>query len=125
MEASLQCIIKPIATSVKKSTFSLGFKLTLADFDWVDAHKKNGWTVSKPIPHITKNIDKPKYEENDEDFNQEDIDEIYQGLGEMMYETNMVHVGKGPGCADVQYMGPNFKLNNWKATLFLTRKESL
>lgn len=38
----------------------------------------------------------PRYEEDDEAFTQEDIDEIRQGLKEIHNETNMVQDGEDP-----------------------------
>ncbi|XP_075098019.1 uncharacterized protein LOC142175335 [Nicotiana tabacum] len=88
--SSLQGIVNPIALFSKKNTFGLGFKPTSADIDRAKARKKNGWNLSKPIPHIAYSFVKPQFEEVQNPSTQDDIDGVCQGLKEMFYEINMV-----------------------------------
>ncbi|XP_070015589.1 uncharacterized protein [Nicotiana sylvestris] len=67
----------------------------------------------------------PKYnEEEDEAFTAEEIEEISGTMRQKLYETHMVQPGEGSSNAEVLYMGPNAKLQNWKATPFPDRQES-
>ncbi|XP_075097974.1 uncharacterized protein LOC107767021 [Nicotiana tabacum] len=100
--SSLQGIVNPIALFSKKNTFGLGFKPTSSDIERVKARKKNGWNLSKPIPHIAYSFVKPQFEEVQNPSTQDDIDGVCQGLKEMFYEINMVQVGEGPSRASVQ-----------------------
>ncbi|XP_019238934.1 PREDICTED: uncharacterized protein LOC109218987 [Nicotiana attenuata] len=120
----LQGIVNPIAPFSKKDTFGLGFKPTSADINRAKARKKNGWKLSKPIPHIAYSFVKPQFEEVQNPSTQDDIDEVCQGLKEMFYGINMVQVGEGPSRASVQLIGPDTSLNNWEATPLPIRKES-
>ncbi|XP_075095793.1 uncharacterized protein LOC142173842 [Nicotiana tabacum] len=72
--SSLQGIVNPIAQFSKKNTFGLGFKPTSADIDRAKARKKNGWNLSKPIPHIAYSFVKPQFEEVQNPSTQDDID---------------------------------------------------
>ncbi|XP_075101688.1 uncharacterized protein LOC142177122 [Nicotiana tabacum] len=90
--SSLQGIVNPIAIFSKKNTFGLGFKPTSADIERAKARKKNGWKLSKPIPHIAYSFVKPQFEEVQNPSTQDDIDGVCQGLKEMFYEINMVQV---------------------------------
>ncbi|XP_070040325.1 uncharacterized protein [Nicotiana tomentosiformis] len=122
--SSLQGIVNPIAPFANKNTFGLGFKPISADIDRAKAHKKNGWNLSKPIPHIAYSFVKPQFEEVQNSSTQDDIDGVCQGLKEMFYEINMVQVGEGPSRASVQLIGPDTSLSNWEATPLPIRKES-
>ncbi|XP_075106868.1 uncharacterized protein LOC142179880 [Nicotiana tabacum] len=122
--SSLQGIVNPIAPFSKKNTFGLGFKPKSADIDRAKARKKNGWNLSKPIPHIAYSFVKPQFEEVQNPSNQDDIDGVCQGVKEMFYEINMVQVGEGPSCASVQLISPDTSLSNWEATPLPIRKES-
>ncbi|XP_075101589.1 uncharacterized protein LOC142177029 [Nicotiana tabacum] len=117
-------IVNPIAPFSKKDTFGLGFKPTSTDIDRAKAHKKNGCDLSKPIPHISYFFVKPQFEEVQNPYSQDDIDEVCQGHKEIFYEINMVQVGEGPSRASVQLIGPDTSLNNWEATHLPIRKES-
>ncbi|XP_070057833.1 uncharacterized protein [Nicotiana tomentosiformis] len=122
--SSLQGIVNPIAPFSKKYIFRLGFKPTSTDIDRAKAHKKNGWNLSKPIPHIAYSFVKPQFEEVQNLATQDDIDEVSQGLKEMFYEINMIQVGEGPSRVSVQLIGPDTSLNNWEATPLPIKKES-
>lgn len=78
-----------------------------------------------PTPLIRKFV-KPKYneEEEDETLTTEEIKEICGAMRKLLYEANMVQLGEGSRTAEVLYMGPDAKLQNWKATPFLVRREA-
>ncbi|XP_070035908.1 uncharacterized protein [Nicotiana tomentosiformis] len=122
--SSLQGIVNPIAPFSKKNTFGLGFKPTSANIERAKARKKNGWNLSKPIPHIAYSFVKPQFEEVQNPSTQDDIDGVCQGLKEMYYEINMVQVGEGPSRASVQLISPDTSLSNWEATPLPIGKES-
>ncbi|XP_070032179.1 uncharacterized protein [Nicotiana tomentosiformis] len=112
------------ATSMMKNTFGLGFKPTSVDIDRAKAGKKNGWNLSKPIPHIAFSFVKPQFEEVQNPSTQDDIDGVCQALKEMFYEINMVQVGEGTSIASIQLIGPDTSLSNREATPLPIRKES-
>ncbi|XP_075083257.1 uncharacterized protein LOC142167006 [Nicotiana tabacum] len=74
--SSLQGIVNPIAPFSKKNTFGFGFKPTSVDIDRAKARKKNGWNLSKPIPHIAYSFVKPQFEEVQNPSTQDDIDGV-------------------------------------------------
>ncbi|XP_070040057.1 uncharacterized protein [Nicotiana tomentosiformis] len=61
--SSLHGIVNPIAPFSKKDTFGLDFKPKSTNIDRAKARKKNGWNLSKPIPHIAYSFVKPQFEE--------------------------------------------------------------
>lgn len=82
--ASLQGITEPIMAIKNEGTSGLGFKPTTADKKWAKNHKVNGWVLSKSIPHISQSFVRPKYDKEEEVFTSDEIDEIYEGLKEML-----------------------------------------
>ncbi|XP_070018063.1 uncharacterized protein [Nicotiana sylvestris] len=123
---SLQGITEPITLPSTKKLFGIGFHPTPKDEDWAKKRKNEGWKLPQPLPHLYKTFVRPKYteEEDDEAFTAEKIEEIYWVMREMLYETHMVQLGEGTSIAEVLYMGPNAKLQNWEATPFPVRQES-
>nr|XP_016442267.1 PREDICTED: uncharacterized protein LOC107767697 [Nicotiana tabacum] len=123
---SLQGIIEPITLPSTEKLFGIGFHPTPKDEDWAKKRKNEGWKLPQPLPHLYETFVRPKYaeEEDDEAFTVEEIEEICGEMREMFYETHMVQLGEGTTTAEVLYMGPNAKLQNWEATLFPVRRES-
>ncbi|XP_070029037.1 uncharacterized protein [Nicotiana sylvestris] len=119
---SLQGIVELITLPTSEKFFGVGFRPTPADKRWANDRKNYGWVLPQPVPHLYKTFVKPKYieEEDDEAFTAEKIEEIY---GKILYETHIVQPGEGSSTAEVLYMGPNAKLQNWKAMPFPTRRE--
>ncbi|XP_075092145.1 uncharacterized protein LOC142172433 [Nicotiana tabacum] len=124
--ASLQGITEPITLPATEKFFGIGFYAEETDVMWANQRKSNGWVLSQPIPHLYKTFVKPKYNEEreDETFTTEEIEEICEVMRQMMYETHMVQPGEGSSTAEVLYMGPDAKLQNWKATPFPIKRES-
>nr|XP_016476203.1 PREDICTED: uncharacterized protein LOC107797792 [Nicotiana tabacum] len=122
----LQGIIEPVTSIANEKFFGVGFRATEADRKWADERKKNGWVLPQPVPHLTKSFIDPKYveEEEEEIFTAEKIEDICEAMKRMLYESHMVQPGEGTSTAEVLYMGPNAKLQNWKATPFPIRRES-
>ena len=44
------------------------------------------------------------------------------GIKEMLYEVNMTKRGEGTSHMDVQFIGTNVQLNNWKVTPLPTKR---
>ncbi|XP_070008487.1 uncharacterized protein [Nicotiana sylvestris] len=61
--ASLQGISEPISPFGNRDTFGLGFRLTQADKNKAKHHKKHGWVLQQPIPHIFYTFVKPRLQE--------------------------------------------------------------
>ncbi|XP_075080202.1 uncharacterized protein LOC142165737 [Nicotiana tabacum] len=91
-----------------------------------DDRKNDGWALPQLVPHLYRKFVKPKYNEEMEDkaFTTEEIEEICGTLRKILYEAHMVQLGEGSSTAEVLYMGPNAKLQNWKAMPFPIRRES-
>ncbi|XP_019250868.1 PREDICTED: probable pre-mRNA-splicing factor ATP-dependent RNA helicase DEAH5 [Nicotiana attenuata] len=68
---------------------------------------------------------KPRYIEKEEEeaFSAEEIEDICGAMRQMLYEAHTVQPGEGSTTAQVQYMGLNAKLQNWKAPPFPVRRE--
>nr|XP_016508544.1 PREDICTED: uncharacterized protein LOC107826111 [Nicotiana tabacum] len=107
-----------------KGTFGLGFRPTQADEDKANHYKKHGWVLQQPIPHIFYTFDKKRLQEGKYSSAQAKIDEICNGLGQIFSEVNMIQVGEGTSCVNMQLIFPNIMLNNWEAAPLPTRKES-
>ncbi|XP_070017851.1 uncharacterized protein [Nicotiana sylvestris] len=106
--------------------FSVDFHATETDVTWANERKSNGWALPQPIPHLYKTFVKHKYteEEENEAFTDEEIEDICGAMRQMLYEAHMVQPGEGSSTTKVQFMGPNAKLQNWKATPFPVKRES-
>ncbi|XP_070054955.1 uncharacterized protein [Nicotiana tomentosiformis] len=123
---SLQGIIEIVTSIVNEKFFGVGFRDTEIDEKWADERKKIGWVLPQPIPHLAKSFVKPKYaeEEKEEAFTAEEIEDICEAMKQMLYESQMAQLGESTSTAEVLYMRPNAKLQNWKATPFPVRRES-
>ncbi|XP_070032707.1 uncharacterized protein [Nicotiana tomentosiformis] len=122
--ASLQQISEPISLFNNKGRFSLGFRPTQADEDKAKHRKKHGWDLQQLIPRIFYTFVKPRLKEGKNSSAHANIDEIFHGLSQMLSEVNMIKAGEGTSRADMQLIGPDTMLNNWKATPLPTRKKS-
>ncbi|XP_070013450.1 uncharacterized protein [Nicotiana sylvestris] len=98
-----------------------------ADVQRVRKFKQRAWALPKPIPCLSRSFVKPgarKCLVTIVSNSVVDIDEeLIERFQRLFDDVNMVEVGEGSSKADVQFVGPNAKLNNWKATPFPTRKE--
>ncbi|XP_070035629.1 uncharacterized protein [Nicotiana tomentosiformis] len=125
--SSLQGIAHPVCPRESFGTFGLGFTLTGKDMKNAKNLKRKAWSLPKPVPHISTSFVKPGVAKCPiltvpklvVDFDEELI-KRFQSLFD---EVNMVEIGEDSSNADVQLVGPNVKLNNWKATPLPTRKE--
>ncbi|XP_070048920.1 uncharacterized protein [Nicotiana tomentosiformis] len=125
--SSLQGIVHPVCPCESFSTFGLGFTLTGKDVKKAKSLKGKAWSLPKPVPHISKSFVKPGVAKRPisavpkpvVDFDEELI-KRFQSLFD---EVNMVEIGEGSNNADVQFVGPNVKLSNWKAIPLPIRKE--
>ncbi|XP_070047243.1 uncharacterized protein [Nicotiana tomentosiformis] len=125
--SSLQGIVHPVCPRESFGIFGLGFTLTGKDVKKAKSLKGKAWSLPKPVPHISKSFVKPGIAKRPisavpkpvVDFDEELI-KRFQSLFD---EVNMVEIGEGSSNADVQLVGPNVKLSNWKATPLPARKE--
>ena len=51
-------------------------------------------------------------------------EDLEKGFKRLFTEVSMVEAGEGSIKADVQFVGPRAKVNNWEATPLPTRRES-
>ncbi|XP_070002528.1 uncharacterized protein [Nicotiana sylvestris] len=72
----LQGIVEPITLTAREKFFGVGFRPTPADVKWEDDRKNDGWVLPQPVPHLYRTFIKPKYNEEDEAFTTEEIEEI-------------------------------------------------
>ncbi|XP_070007751.1 uncharacterized protein [Nicotiana sylvestris] len=125
--ASLQGIMQLVSLCENLGTFGLGFKPTWDDVRKVRKLKKKAWSLPKPVPRLSRSfinagvlkhpatiVPKPGV-----DFDEELV-KMFQSLFD---EVNMVEIEECSSKADVQFIGPKVKLNNWDATPLPTRKE--
>ncbi|XP_075105025.1 LOW QUALITY PROTEIN: uncharacterized protein LOC107765109 [Nicotiana tabacum] len=125
--SSLQGIVHPVCPRESFGTFGLGFTLTGKDVKKAKSLKGKAWSLPKLVPHISKSFVKPGVAKRPisavpkpvVDFDEELI-KRFQSLFD---EVNMVEIGEGSSNADVQLVGPNVKLSNWKATPLPARKK--
>ncbi|XP_070014329.1 uncharacterized protein [Nicotiana sylvestris] len=126
--ASLQGIIQPVSLPKNYGTFGLGFKPTAADVKRAKRLKQKAWVLPKPIPRLSRFFVKPSARKHPVTTGPSYVVDIYEELirrfQRLFDDVNMVEVGEGYSKADVQFVGPNAKLNNWKAIPLPTRRES-
>ncbi|XP_075110711.1 uncharacterized protein LOC142181590 [Nicotiana tabacum] len=125
---SLQGIIQPVSLPENLETFGLGFKPTAADIRKARKLKQKAWVLPKPVPRLSKSFVKsgtrsrpvttiPSSMINPDEELIERFKKLFDGV-------NMVESGEGPSNAEIQFVGPETKLNNWKATPLPIRRES-
>ncbi|XP_070013157.1 uncharacterized protein [Nicotiana sylvestris] len=122
----LQGIVEPITLTASEKFFGVGFRPTPVDVRWEDDRKNDGWVLPQPVPHLYRIFVKLKYNEEEEDktFTAEEIEEICGAVRKILYEAHMVQPGEGSSTTEVLYMGPNAKLQNWKAMPFPIKRVS-
>ncbi|XP_070018124.1 uncharacterized protein [Nicotiana sylvestris] len=123
---SLQGITELVALTASETFFGIGFRPTPADVKWANNKSNDGWVLPQPVPHLYITFVKPKHQEEEEyeAFTAEEIEGICGAMRKILYETHMVQPGECISTAEVLYMGPDAKLQNWNATPFLIRRES-
>ncbi|XP_070007748.1 uncharacterized protein [Nicotiana sylvestris] len=126
--ASLQDIIQLVSLPKNLDTFSLRFKSTTADVKRARRLKQKAWALPKPISRLSRYFVKLSARKRPVmiiSSSVVDVDEeLIERFQRLFDNVNMVEVGEGSSIVDVQFIGPNVKLNNWKATPLPTRKES-
>ncbi|XP_070013080.1 uncharacterized protein [Nicotiana sylvestris] len=126
--ASLQGIIQPVSLPDNLGKFGLRFKPTMTDVKRAKRFKQKAWSHPKPIPHLSRSFVKPgawKCLVTIVPSFVIDIDEeLIERFLRLFDDVNMVEVGEGSSKADVQFVRPNVKLNNWKATPLPTWMET-
>ncbi|XP_070040400.1 uncharacterized protein [Nicotiana tomentosiformis] len=125
--SSLQGIAHPVCPRESFGTFGLGFTLTGKDMEKAKILKRKAWSLPNPVPHISKCFVKPGVAKRPISVVPKPVvdfdEEIIKRFQSLFDKVNMVEIGEGSSNADVQLVGPNVKLSNWKATPLPTRKE--
>ncbi|XP_070037251.1 uncharacterized protein [Nicotiana tomentosiformis] len=126
-ENAFQGIIHLVCLRESLGTFGLGFKPTGKDVKRVKKLKRKAWSLPKHVPHISKSFVKPEVAKRPISVVPKPVvdfdEELIKRFQSLFDEVNMVEIGEGSSNADVQLVGPNVKLSNWKATSLPTRKE--
>ncbi|XP_070050941.1 uncharacterized protein [Nicotiana tomentosiformis] len=124
---SVMGIVHPVYPHESFGTFGLGFTLTGKDVKRAKNLKRKVWSLPKPIPHISKFFVKPWAAKRPISSVPKPVvnfdEKLITRFQSLFDEVNMVETREGSSNADVQLVGPNVKLSNWKATHLPTRKE--
>ncbi|XP_070029580.1 uncharacterized protein [Nicotiana sylvestris] len=112
----IEGIIQLVSLPKSLGTFGLGFKPTTVDVKRDRKLKQRAWAFPKPIPCLSRLFVKPgarKLPVTTVPSSVVDIDEeLIERFERLFDDLNMVEVGEGYSKADVQFVGPNAKLNN-------------
>ncbi|XP_070003473.1 uncharacterized protein [Nicotiana sylvestris] len=123
----LQGIVQPVSLPKNLDTFGIGFKLTAADVRRARKLKKRVRVLPKPIPRLFRSFVRPSIKKQllskvtgpligaDRDLN--------EGFERLFAEINMVEAGERSSKADIQFVGPKAKVNNWMTTPLPIRRE--
>ncbi|XP_070022664.1 uncharacterized protein [Nicotiana sylvestris] len=126
--ASLQGIIQPVSLPENLGMFGLGFKPTATDVKRAKRLKQKAWALPKTVPRLSRSFVKPSARKCPMMMvpsSVVDIDEeLIERFQRLFDDVNMVEFEEGSSKVDMQFVGPNAKLNNCKATPLPTRKES-
>ncbi|XP_070029164.1 uncharacterized protein [Nicotiana sylvestris] len=97
--SSLQGIVHPVCHSGNPDTFGLGFIPTEKDMKKVKNIKQKVWSLSKPVPHISKSFVKPGAEKPPTSSIPKSVvdvdEELIKRFQSLFEEVNMVEVGEG------------------------------
>ncbi|XP_070026223.1 uncharacterized protein [Nicotiana sylvestris] len=125
---SLQGIIQPASLPENLVTFGFGFKPTVANVRRARRLKQKVWALPKPVPRLYRSFVKPgakKRPVTTVPCSVVDIgEELIERFQRLYDDVNIMEVGEGSRKADVQFVGPNAKLNIWKVTPLPTQKKS-
>ncbi|XP_019265514.1 PREDICTED: uncharacterized protein LOC109243077 [Nicotiana attenuata] len=126
--AALQGIVQPVSLPKNLDTFGLGFKPTAADIRRARKMKKRAWVLPKPIPRLSRSFVRLSIRKQLQSKVPRSLigvdGDLDKGFERLFAEVNMVEAGEGSSKADVQFVGPRAKVNNWEATPLPIRKES-
>ncbi|XP_070029962.1 uncharacterized protein [Nicotiana sylvestris] len=125
--ASLQGIVQPVSFPKNLDTFGLGFKPRAADVRRSRKMKYMAWALPKPVLHLSRSFVRPgtrKHPVTTVPSSVVDVDgDLIKRFEGLFTDVNMVEVGEGSSKADVQFVRPSAKLNNWEATPLPTRRK--
>ena len=111
-------IVHPICSSENVGMFGLGFEPTAEDLKKAKGRKKETWSLPRPMPLLSESFVKSGVTKHVE-FEVKLVDD-FQNL---FIEVDMVEAGEGTSMADVQFIGPAVRLNNWEVTPLPVRRE--
>ncbi|XP_070019873.1 uncharacterized protein [Nicotiana sylvestris] len=118
----------PVSLPENLGTFGLGFKPTATYLKRAKRLKPKAWALPKLVPRLSGSFVKlgaRKRLVTTIPSSVVDIDEeLIETFQRLFDDVNMVEFGEGSSEAEIQFVGPNVKLNNWKATPLPTQKES-
>ncbi|XP_070015359.1 uncharacterized protein [Nicotiana sylvestris] len=119
-----------VAVEMLKNGFvpGKGLGASLQDVRRARKMKQKAWAFPKPIPHLSRSfvrlgIGKQLLSKVPGPLIGADGD-LEKGFERLFAEVNMVQAGEGSNRADVQFVGPRAKLNNWETTPLPIRRES-
>ena len=106
----------------------MGFKPTAADVKQARKMKKKVWNLPKPVPRLSRSFVRASAKGPpvpkilgpligmDGDLN--------QSFERLFADVSMVEAGEGSSRAEIQFVGPEAKTNNWTVTPLPVRRES-
>ncbi|XP_070018604.1 uncharacterized protein LOC107805969 [Nicotiana tabacum] len=125
--ASLQGIVQPVSLPKNLDTFGLGFKPTVADVRRARKMKQRAWALPKPVPRLSRSFVRPgtiKRPMMSVPILVVDMDEdLMERFERIFADVNVFEAGEGSSKANVQFVGPSAKIDNWEATPLPTRRE--
>ena len=116
--------------SLRKSigTFGLGYQPRVEDKMKAKKQKRDVWSLTKPIQPIYKSFIKARATKSYQSSFPEPVmkvnEEMINYFQDLFVEVDMVELGEGTSDRDVQFIGPDVKLNNWEATPLPVKGES-
>ncbi|XP_075081575.1 uncharacterized protein LOC142166371 [Nicotiana tabacum] len=125
--AFLQGIVQPVSLPKNLDTFGLVFMPTVASVRRARKMKQRAWALPKPVPHLSQSFLRPGTRKRPVTRVPSlvvDVDgDLMERFERIFADVNVLEVGEGSSKADVQFVGPSAKINNWEATPLLIRRE--
>ncbi|XP_015075347.1 uncharacterized protein LOC107019339 [Solanum pennellii] len=118
----------PVSLRKSIGTFGLGYQPRIEDKMKAKKHKRDVWSLTKPIQPIYKSFIKARATESYQSSFPEPVmkvsEEMINYFQDLFVEVDMVELGEGTSDRDVQFIGPDVNLNNWEATPLPVKDES-
>ncbi|XP_019236991.1 PREDICTED: uncharacterized protein LOC109217219 [Nicotiana attenuata] len=117
-----------VASKMLKNGFvpgkGLGASLQAADIRRARKLKQRAWVLPKPVRRLSRSFVRPGTKKRLVTTMPGSVVGPDKELLENLFDdVNMVEAGEGSSKADVQFVGPSAKINNWEATPLPTRRE--
>ncbi|XP_015057590.1 uncharacterized protein LOC107003834 [Solanum pennellii] len=118
----------PLSLQKSIGTFGLGYQPRVEDKMKAKKKKRDVWSLTKPIKPIYKSFIKARATESYQSSFPEPVmkvsEEMVNYFRDLFVEVDMVELGEGTSDRDVQFIGPDVKLNNWEVTPLPVKDES-